>query len=820
MSQWWLLHGVGDADLGVSSDRGNTERVAQREQRCLALCETTEPVLLRDRLARLRWDAPTTGELSPLVAATRALPPGDPVRLVLVATTSTRPIADALVAALNRVPDAFGPRVAVTVAQVEGPEDSGGLAEDDVAAALTPYLQEADENDLVLITWGSGSTQLALDLVEAAIRARLRWLFANVRSPLPAQPYVLLDPGQGLDVDPLVPLLRRWRYHDLLATLVASGEVRVSEELRQAVLADGKRWREAHLNPTAENLRQLMTDALMRGDATSCVAVRAYVLAQYQQLREREDPPSPDLVAWAARKNSKLQLGEILKLIREEGADREVNRSKNATSGQWLTSKTVRILNTAGIRAGHQLAPPAAALRRSLREHLTTVPAAPAPVPEQAALLPAMAAWYVSVVGPKQRDHPMQTVAAEGVDEEVAGYLGFTCAQDVDRRYLVLGTHQGSAADAAELARRVNASSAGEVAVADFVPDPSATPPFDTDAAYALLRAHFQRVRTDVGALVLVPTGPKPLVLPLLMAGLRLAAEEGIPLFLRQMAGPRAMHLLPVRFGADHLLLGLARHALEILELDVAVRLLASCTAGRDLAARTDQLRRALRCDNPEHGANWPAELPLTWSKQDRSTGLVAQRVEIWADLAEAHQDPAHGVRAVMGAYAVLERSIRVARPQQPGEKDRGKRAWKAFTQQMHHRARSDSHARALCALFTVRNKQPISHGDAPVHDLDMVMTRALRSPRSVSVAELLRLVAGALRSGFGDARTGTGTGTGTPSLSTLLGQLHSDVRKAQDSELARLARTLAGTRQTQADLIDLLGQAAVEAMALPEPEA
>lgn len=33
MTRWWLVHGVGDADLGVSSDRDNAERCTQREQR-------------------------------------------------------------------------------------------------------------------------------------------------------------------------------------------------------------------------------------------------------------------------------------------------------------------------------------------------------------------------------------------------------------------------------------------------------------------------------------------------------------------------------------------------------------------------------------------------------------------------------------------------------------------------------------------------------------------------------------------------------------------------------------------------------------------
>jgi len=99
--------------------------------------------------------------------------------------------------------------------------------------------------------------------------------------------------------------------------------------------------------------------------------------------------------------------------------------------------------------------------------------------------------------------------------------------------------------------------------------------------------------------------------------------------------------------------------------------------------------------------------------------------MEIWANLAKAkaHQEPAHGVRAVMGAYAVLEQSIRTAQPQEPGdEKKTGERAWESFTKQTRLGARSSNHdARALSALFQVRNNQPISHGDGAVQALDVM---------------------------------------------------------------------------------------------------
>lgn len=812
MTEWWLLHAVGDADLGVVSNRDNSARDAHRQQRQQAMGELTDPAELADRLVGLSWDGPTTGRLSPLAAVTRALPPSDPVRLVLVATPVTGPIADALVAALSRAPGAFDRELEVTVVRGRGSGASGGLSEDEVTTALAPYLREVPPDVRVLITWGSGSTQVAFGLVEAAIHARLRWAFANVGTPLPPDRYMLLDPGADLGVDPLLPLVRRWRYHDLLRQLIASKKVTVSDELRRELSDAEQRWRRAHLDPTVEDLRVLMIDALMRGDATSCFAVRAYVLAYYRWLREREDPSPCDLVAWAERTLHHAQLGRLCQLVRQERRDRDVVDSKNSASGRWLLSETVKVLNEAGIRGSHYLAPPPATLRRSLRVHLVDVSAVQPARSDAAALMAALGAWYVTVVGEgATREgtprHPLQEAAETGAESEVARYLGARDPTDVDRRYLVLGTGR-SAADAAELVRRINAVGAGATggAVAGTVPDP-ATRPLTPDAAYTLLREHFEQVRTEIGAVVLVPTGLKSLVLPLLMAGLRLAAEEGIPLFLRQLTGG-AMHLLPVHFGADAQLLGLARHALDILELDVAVRLLRHCSAGRELADRADRLRRALRCEGPEQAANWPAELPRDWTRTQRSTGLAAQRVETWADLAARRPEPVHEVRAVMGAQAVLEQSIRNAHP----DGKNAKSAWDLFTRQSRLAARSGKpHAKALPTLVWLRNELPISHGNGAVHQLDALIGRKLGSPRPVTVADLLRLASHALRRQLGERRTGA------PRLSAVFDQLRADVSRAQDVELDRLERAQAATSRTKADIVDLLGRAAIEAVEAPE---
>jgi hypothetical protein len=194
----------------------------------------------------------------------------------------------------------------------------------------------------------------------------------------------------------------------------------------------------------------------------------------------------------------------------------------------------------------------------------------------------------------------MLDIAELGADSTVCGYLGLA-AQDVGLRFLVLGTRSRSVREAGELAAELNArpeaqASGTWIAQFDGVPDPGADPPFGVDQAYELLSGQFERIGAEVGAIVLVPTGPRVLLLPLILAGQRLAIEQGIPFYVRQLNGRGRMHRISARFGADRHLLDIALHALSTLELDVAARLLDACSGGQGLARRIRALANALCC--------------------------------------------------------------------------------------------------------------------------------------------------------------------------------------------------------------------------------
>lgn len=617
MPSWWLLHAVGNADLGVSP-ADDLEHVIRR---LATLASTNDTRTLAALLRDLAWAGPVSGVMSPLGFAAGSVPGGDPARLVLVATPTSRVIADAIVDVLRRAPDAVGRRFDnVSIVETAG-ADAAGLSEHELVAELTPVLAAADaQRDQALITWGSGSTQLTLGMLDAVVCAAMPWRLANVSPNLPSARYQIFRPVDGLTIDPTIPLLRRWRFHDMLATVAAPG-------------TDLELWRRAYLRPDAEGLRVVVADALARGDATSGFALRSYIWTRYQELRTQDRSAPLDLQQWAITTWNSTHAGDtweplnghLLRFVREPrwpsdvGTAKELRRSRDSSSGRWLRSDEVRALDDAGQRSSHALAPPPAKFLRTLRH--------------QTGIVAAVSAWYIAVLGTspsaEHRNGLLLGVAADGADGVVRDYLGMPERTDVDLRFLVLGTASGSAGYAAELAGQLGA------ATTDTIPDPDSETPFDQAAAYDLLSRQLRPIADEVGAIVLVPSGPKSAILQLIMAGHRLAAEHGVPFYLRQLVGDGEMHRLPVRFGADRDLLDMARHALSTMELDVAARLLDASRCA-DLAQRIRQLTTALYCRTVD-GRRWPNELPRSWSLSNRTVGLIAERLETWADLAEAH---------------------------------------------------------------------------------------------------------------------------------------------------------------------------------------
>ena len=720
----WFLHTVGGADLGVPA--GNSDP----RDLCAARAATVRDLAadaLPSRLVDLDWPGPRTGTVSPLGALAPTID-GD-VRLLLLCTNHTSDVAHAIRDALARVPALYGRAFdSPTVVEISD-LDGSGLSERAVVAALRDHLVAGPANR-AMVTWGSGSTQLAFGAIEAATVAGVPWTLLGLteRDGTTGE----LAPDLASDgLDPIVPLLRRWRFHDALARMAELSTLGLTDEQRQVLRDAATARHRAHTAPTAAGLRLLVSDVLAKRDVTGAFTIRRYVLARYHELRDQQSPPPLDLEAWATAQwrrrmgqggNRRPELGELLALVRRASATGPagVRESLGQPSGQWLVSDAATALNKAG-QATHRMTSIHDNHLRCIRGHLDGLSSAGprAGLPDVTSA-PATTAWYLRIAGrfpdaPHQR--LLHDIADTGVDQPVADYLGLG-REEVPRRFLVLGS--------AGVSDTVAEQMAAELADAEWTRINDTA--WDDTAAEALLR---QRFHGDVAALVVMPTGPKAMLLPLLVAAHRFARENGVPLFLRHLTERDAMHQLPLRFGAREDLLALAADALSAVELEVVARLLDACADERDLARAVRHLAAAVFCRG---GA--PAGVdPTTWT-----LGLTADRLAVWARLATERFDAGHTTRAVFGAFAGVECGVRFA----PSLGDDPKARWQTFSAGL----RGDRHvaARLLAVLRAVRNQLPTSHGDFH-HDIDELVRTTmtdvgLAATPDFSAAELIGLLA------------------------------------------------------------------------------
>ncbi|MFV2086989.1 hypothetical protein [Micromonospora sp. LOL_021] len=797
----YLLHAVGHADLGVPppDKTGASELLAQLGHLSPEDDRVAEILLLRT-------PAQTAGDAAPLAAALAALrtdtAEADPaggvaVHLVLVSTAHVHPIAAAIAAALGSRPDLYGgPVAAVTIAE------AASLDEADIAASVTRVLDDRTDTgtaagagpDRAYVVWGSGATQSALGALDAVIASGLPWSLIRI-GPTTAPRHAVYDPTADLPVDPVVPLLRRWRYHDLLRDLADSGQLALTAEQRRIIDDEADQYGQAYTAPTADRVRAAMAAALMRGDGSSGFAVRVYVVYRYQEMREHDGSPV-DLLDWARRRNGRriATLGEMLRTVREEKQDPDVLAAKAAPSGQWLTFPVVEQLNEMGKASAHELAPPQPEMLAALREHLaaydaTRPDASPAPPGlGPVTLVPGDTVCYLTVLGDPPRDGSafiVEQVAAAAVDRDrrddldpaVRTYLGVPAGHPVPVRAIVLGTASRTYPHAEAVAGRLRA--AGHTAVAAPVADvgTAADDPaaFTEQTAAELLRRHLGE---DVGAIVLIPTGPKEHVLTVLAAAQRAAAVRGVPLFLRQLVTgdwdvlTAGTHRLPLRFGTDQAILTAAGHALDIAELDTAARLLGTLAGGAPLSARALGLSDALRCARARL-RSWPAQVQATaTATEDLTIRMIAERIDVWAALPGVDTDTATGMRAVVGACASFEHSLD------------------------NEQLKAGVRLKLLRPMFEVRNRLTITHGGGPFDARALANLIRQRSQEAQhTVSGLLTAMAGAVRDVLGD-RPGDG-----PRLVDLLDGLRTDVRRLRDAEQARRSRDAAQSGRAGAGL-------------------
>jgi hypothetical protein len=728
------LHTVGGADLGVPA--GNSDPRDLRATRAAAVRDLAADTL-PSRLVDLDWSGPRTGTVSPLGALAPTLD-GD-VHLLLLCTKYTSDVAYAIHGALARVPALYGREFgSPTVVEIGDPDpDGSGLSERAVVAALRDHLVAGPASRAV-VTWGSGSTQLAFGAIEAATAAGVSWTLLGLteRDGTTGE----LAPDLASDgLDPIVPLLRRWRFHDALARMAEFPTLGLTDEQRQVLRDAATARHRAHTAPTAAGLRLLVSDVLAKRDVTGAFTIRRYVLARYHELRDLQSPPPLDLEAWATAQwrrrtgqggDRRPELGELLALVCRASATgaTDVRASLGQPSGQWLVSDAATALNKAG-QATHRMTSIHDNHLRCIRAHLDGLPSAgPGAGLPDVTSAPATTAWYLRIAGrfpdpPHQR--LLHDIADAGVDQPVADYLGLG-REEVPRRFLLLG----SAGVSDTVAERM----AADLADAEWARIPAdgavagGVAAWDNTAAEVLLR---QRFRGDVAALVVMPTGPKAMLLPLLVAAHRLARENGVPLFLRHLTERDAMHQLPLRFGAREDLLALAAAALSTVELEVAARLLDACADERDLARAVRDLAAAVFC----RGGGPAGVDPTTWT-----LGLTADRLAVWARLATERFDAGHTTRAIFGAFAGVECGVRAA----PSLGADPKTRWQTFSAAL----RGDRHvaARLLAVLRTVRNQLPTSHGDSH-HDIDELVRTTmtdvgLPATPDFSAAELIGLLA------------------------------------------------------------------------------
>lgn len=808
----YLLCAAGHADLGIGSkDAEGRRALIDRLER------TTDPQEIA-RILRLRLPEQNSGEEAPLASGLKAVSadPNQKVCLVIGCTDVVADIAGAIKHGLTQLPDVYGRQIdQVSVAY------AASLEEAHVIQAYQTELKRlgATSDNRAVLLWGSGSTQLILGATEATTGLGIPWALALVAPDEPGR-MITFDPTAGLPIDPLVPLLRRWRYHDLLWQLVDKGIIHVDPDQQKILQAEAEQWGHAYVEPNAARLRTVMAAALMRGDASGGFAVRAYVEQRYTELYEQDGSPV-HLLKWAderqARKGKARRgkgrkarngeegstfLGLRLKAVREITANdgEQLVAAKTARSGRWLTSHVVDQLNEMGKRSSHELRPPTPEMLQALQAELTECGDLPGPVDSESltqaklhplTLLPARTVWYLSILGDSKPGHKhvieqiAEATADQGlharIDVPVRTYLGLREDEAMPMALLILGTQSGTIDAASGLANRLNRPDRpaiaamipdGEGSAPHAVPHPNPRPtrrPGQTitpQQAKELLRGHLSE---DAGALVVIPTGPKPHVLPLLTAAQQIAAERGIPLFLRQLVTRNQQvedagtHRLPMRFGTDLGVLSAALHALEIAELDTAARLLGVTSAGQDLAARAAALSAALRCELVPDAAAWPAEVTAGLTPDKLTLGLLADRIEVWAKLPHLNDDLATQSRALIGACATADSSVKAA----------------AKVMSQSEADLMSEMKTLLRPMRTVRNKLPVTHGTRLTeHDgLDTLVARQTKREFH-NVPDLLAAMVRRARDHYGLARVGG------PSLAQLLDGVRQKVRQLREAEL------------------------------------
>lgn len=788
-----LVHVAGEADFFLNS-QDHSSSVSERADQARSRRSEIEALLDRPEGAgvvrrMLTNEAPQAGSASipgtsPVLGALDTLATTPDLTVLIIGTSQrppgpldTLPIARTLAEVLTGIhrADESYPVQAVTVLPV------AGLAETLVVDALTEYLGEAPQYEQALVTWGSGATTLTLGALTALSRAGLPWQLVLTSDQ---KDYPVVDPLEQLDIDPVAGVFIRWRMFAALDQLDRTGQLAVPlrDAQRDLVRQAAKRCRDGFGAQDCASVRAVLADAVVRRDGTASLAVRRYITSRYEELLcedQKHHPEAEDLLLKYERSGGGRSIGRKLGKIQKSAREGKIRRPLTEISSyRWLFSDQVAALQSIG-KGSHTLREPAPEQAKLIGEYLSRYAEEsgwrPLDLPEPP-VTPADTTLVVWPAGTALRPEVRSVgeQVADGLPTAITDFLGVEQARV---RAVIFGVDDGAGSreradqDVAlihGLPGKSARSGNGEawVELTGPIPDPA-----------AIEEAIKRRLTRETGALLLVPTGRKPIVLALLRAMRRIGARHGLPLFVRQNAIPEsgnvydAVHLWPALIGGDRPLLNAAKGALRALELDVAWRLLAASGIGPTVTNLARQLADTFASRRlPAGSFGRPGIDEGSWT-----TNLITQRLEmVEAALAYA-TDPADHIRLLVLAADAMEASI-AAIPTQQGPQSitdqnkvtgwRGNGDFRKFKDMLCDEARRVGEsevgpAQILLLLNKARDRAPITHGadrnpDAVVREAvghqakEGLLSATDLAPRDVPTL-LRRSVAAAAERGFGE---------------------------------------------------------------------
>lgn len=675
-----------------------------------------------------------------------------------------------------------------------------GLTENAVVGPLIEHLGEAPPYRQALVTWGSGSTAMVMGVLTALSRVGLPWQLVLTSGPAG---YQVVDPLERLDVDPVAGVFVRWRMFAALDELAAEDPpvIRLTEDQRAMVRQAARHHRDGLSARDCASLRAVLADAVVRRDGSASLAVRRYVTSRYEELLaidKKTHPQAEDLLCKYERPEGGPSLGVKRGKIERAARNEPVSAWTGLPSYRWLFSPEANALQNIG-KGSHNLRPPAPHDSKLIGDYLsgyeiddTGWREAGLPEPPVTPADTVLAVWFaglsddraVGTVG-QQLSRRLPAVVVEHLGVEKTRMRAVIVAVDDGQ-----GSLGHAEADAGRIGRGTDGATGGPEGEAWVEPVEIS----DIDPAVverAVERAVERRVTRETGALLVVPTGYKPAMFPLLRAVRRVGARHGLPLFVREMAqnpekqGEYEVYLWPALTGGDLPLLDAARGALRALELDVAWRLLAASAIDRSVTDQARQLADTFASREPLASLA-PISDHASWT-----TGLIVQRLEVVEAALAYAEEPADRIRLLVLAADALEASIAAAPT--IGELEAKYRPlggkYRKFRDGWSKEARRQggpeaASARILLLLNRARDRAPITHGtgtdpDAVVADAaDRLVAKWELSP--ADAATLPANVATLLRSAVTAAASrGLGQPDRPDSLLRLHEQLMKDVERA-----------------------------------------